>query len=558
MEARPWFKFYPKGVPQEIDPDHYSSLVDMYNESFRKYGDLIAYENIGSKITYKQLDKLSMNFAIFLQNELKMKKGDRIALQMPNLMQYPIALIGAHRAGLVVVNTNPLYTPREMQHQFKDSGAKTIVILENFASNLQAIIQNTAIEHVIIAKIGDILGGLKGNIVNMVIKHVKKMVPDYKIDGTISFKETIKSKPSQSFTDPQVTSHDLAFLQYTGGTTGVSKGAMLSHRNLVANMEQIHKCISPVVVEREEIAITALPFYHVFALVANCLAMLKIGARNILITNPRDMPAFIKDLKKYPFTLLTGVNTLFNALLNQEAFKKLDFSSFKLSVGGGMAVQHSVAERWQEVTGIPLVEAYGLTETSPLLTINPVGGAERIGTIGLPAPSTDLKIMDDNGKEVPLGERGEICARGPQVMAGYWNKEKETQDVFYGEWLKTGDIGVMDEDGFFTIVDRKKEMILVSGFNVYPNEVEDVIASHPKVLEVGVIGIPDPKSTEVVKCFIVKKDDSLTEDEIKAYCKENLTAYKRPKQVEFKSELPKSNVGKILRRILKEGELQKT
>jgi long-chain acyl-CoA synthetase len=556
MEAHPWFNFYPKGVPREIDPNRYSSLVEMYNESFRKFGNLIAYENIGSKITYNQVDKLSMNFASYLQNKLGMKKGDRIAIQMPNLMQYPIVLIGAHRAGLIVVNTNPLYTPREMEHQFKDSGVKAIVILENFAANLQSIIQNTSIEYVIISKIGDILGGLKGSIVNMVIKHVKKMVPKYKIKATIPFKETIKSNPSQSLTDPEITSNDLAFLQYTGGTTGVSKGAMLSHRNLVANMEQIHKCLLPVILEREEIVITALPFYHVFALVANCLAMLKIGGKNILITNPRDMPAFIKDLKKYPFTILTGVNTLFNALMNQEEFRKLDFSKLKLSVAGGMALQHSVAERWKELTGVSIVEAYGLTETSPLLTLNPVDGTERLGTIGLPAPSTDVKIMDDDGNELPIGEKGEICALGPQVMRGYWNKEKETRDVFHGEWLKTGDIGVLDEDGFFKIVDRKKEMILVSGFNVYPNEVEDVIASHPKVLEVGVIGVPDPKSTEVVKCCIVKKDDSLTEEEIKDYCKQNLTAYKRPKYVEFRTEMPKSNVGKILRRLLKESELQ--
>jgi long-chain acyl-CoA synthetase len=556
MEAYPWFKFYPKGVPHEIDPDYYTNLVEMYEESFRKYRDLLAYENIGSKLTYGQLDKLSMNFASYLQNELSMKKGERIAIQMPNLMQYPIALIGAHRAGLVVVNTNPLYTPREMEYQFKDSGAKAIVILENFASNLAAIIHNTSIEYVIITKIGDILGGLKGSIVNLVIKHIKKMVPAYKIDDIISFKEAIKPNPYKSLKNPELTSNDLAFLQYTGGTTGVSKGAMLSHRNLIANMEQIHKIILPMIAEREEVVITALPFYHVFALVVNCLAMLKIGARNILITNPRDFPAFIKELRKYNFTLFTGVNTLFNALLNQDEFKKLDFSSFKLSAAGGMAVQNSVAEKWLKITGIPIVEGYGLTETSPVLSINPVDGTERVGTIGLPVPSTEMKIMDDNGNEVETGERGEICAKGPQVMLGYWNKENETQDVFNGEWLKTGDIGMMDEDGFFKIVDRKKEMILVSGFNVYPNEIEDVIAGHPKVLEVGVIGVPDEKSTEAVKCFIVKKDDTLTKEEIKEYCKENLTAYKCPKYVEFKSELPKSNVGKILRRILKEGELQ--
>lgn len=556
MEAHPWFNFYAKGVPREINPEQYSSLVEMYLESFRKYGNAIAYENIGSKISFSQLDKLSRNFAIYLQKKLGMKKGDRIAIQMPNLMQYPIALIGAHRAGLIVVNTNPLYTPREMEHQFKDSGAEVLVILENFASNLQGILKNTEIKHVIIAKIGDVLGGLKGGIVNVVIKHVKKMVPKYNIEGAIPFKETIKPISSHSLEDPLLKPDDLAFLQYTGGTTGVSKGAMLTHRNLISNTEQIHKVLSPVVVESEEVAITALPLYHVFALVVNCLTMLKIGARNVLITNPRDFPAFIKELKKYNFTLFTGVNTLFNALLNQEKFRELDFSSSKISAAGGMAVQNSVAIRWKEVTGHPIVEGYGLTETSPVLSINPFDGTERIGTIGLPVPSTDIKIMDDDGNELPIGERGEICATGPQVMKGYWKREKDTKEMFHGKWLKTGDIGIMDADGFFKIVDRKKEMILVSGFNVYPNEVEDVISSHPKVLEVGVIGVPDEKSTEVVKCFIVKKDDSLSEEEIKEYCKQNLTAYKRPKHVEFRTEMPKSNVGKILRRLLKEGELQ--
>lgn len=558
MEARPWLKFYQKGVPAEIDPERYPSLVDMYDESFRKYADLIAYENIGSKITYKQLDTLSMNFAKFLQQDLHLKKGDKIAIQMPNLMQYPVVLIGAHRAGLIVVNTNPLYTPREMEHQFRDSEAKAIVILENFAYNLQLILDKTSIKHVIITRIGDMLGGLKGQIVNLVVKHVKRMVPEYKIKGVIPFRLAIRSNPAITLKDPELTPADLAFLQYTGGTTGISKGAMLSHRNLIANMEQIHKIILPIIAEREELAITALPFYHIFALVVNCLAMLKIGARNVLITNPRDLPSFIKELKKYDFTLITGVNTLFNALLNQEEFCNLGFYSLKLTAAGGMAVQQSVAERWKKVTGVPIVEGYGLTETSPVLSINPVDGSERIGTIGLPVPSTDLKIFDDNGNEVPVGERGEICAKGPQVMAGYWNKQNETDAIFNGDWLKTGDIGIMDEDGFFRIVDRKKEMILVSGFNVYPNEVEDVIASHPKVLEVGVIGVPDEKSTEAVKCFVVKKDKSLTEEEIKSYCKENLTAYKRPKYVEFKTELPKSNVGKILRRVLKEEELQQT
>jgi len=553
MDTHPWFKHYPKGVSHSINPDRYSSLVQMFEECFEKFSDLTAYENMGSKITYSQLDKLSQNFASFLQNRLGLIKGDRIAIQMPNLMQYPVILIGALRAGLIIVNTNPLYTSREMEHQFKDSGANTIVILENFAFNLQQIIQNTSIKYVIITKIGDMLGGFKGGLVNFVVKNIKKMVPVYKIQGAIQFKNTIKSDPSIKLQDPGIHAEDLAFLQYTGGTTGVAKGAMLTHRNMVANLEQGHESLRPKVVDREEIAITALPVYHVFALMV-CLCIMKIGGKNILITNPRDLPSFIKELKKYSFTIITGVNTLLKALLNQEKFRELDFSGLKLAIAGGMAVQQVVAEKWKDVTGVPIVEAYGLSETSPALTINPVDGTERIGTIGLPVQNTDIKIMDDQGNELPAGEKGEICARGPQVMPGYWQKEEETRKVFFKDWFRTGDIGQMDEDGFFKIVDRKKEMIIVSGFNVYPNEIEDVIAGHPKVLEVGVIGVADEKSTEVVKCFIVKKDESLTEEEIRLFCKDKLTPYKRPKQIEFRTELPKSNVGKILRRKLREDE----
>lgn len=552
MREFPWHKFYPKGIPDEIDPDKYSSLVDMFEEAFVKYRGMIAYENIGSKISFDQVDLFSKNFAIYLQQVLKLKKGDRIAIQMPNLMQYPIVLFGALRAGLIVVNTNPLYTAREMEHQFRDSGAKAIVILENFAQNLEKIIHNTSIEHVIISKIGDMLGGLKGSIVNLVVKHVRKMVPPFHLEGYISLKSTITTKAGLTFEKPDLNGNDLAFLQYTGGTTGISKGAALSHRNMVANMEQISAWMLPKLLERKEIVITALPLYHIFALTVNCLAMLKIGARNVLITNPRDMPAFVKELKKYDFSVFTGVNTLYNALLNQPGFLHLGFNNFKVAVGGGMAVQNAVANRWEEVTGQSLVEGYGLSETAPVLTCNPIDGTERIGTIGIPLPSTEVKIFDEEGKEVEIGQPGEICARGPQVMSGYWEKPDETALVFNGEWFKTGDIGIQLEDGYFKIVDRKKEMINVSGFNVYPNEIEDVIASHPKVREVGVIGVPDVKSTEVVKCFIVKNDETLTSEEILLYCKENLTAYKRPKYVEFKSELPKSNIGKILRRILKE------
>lgn len=552
MISYPWQKFYPQGVAFEINPDQYRNLPEMFDECFSKYQDLVAFENIGSSLTFPQLDKLSRNFAGFLQKKLDLKKGDRIAIQMPNLMQYPVALLGALRAGLVVVNTNPLYTPREMEHQFRDSGAETIVILSNFAHNLQKILGNTSIKNVIITHIGDLLGGLKGIIVNAVVKYIRKMVPPYEIEDVIPFHTTISSNYGKSFEEVDIGGNDLAFLQYTGGTTGISKGACLSHRNMVANMEQIYAWMKPKLIDREEIVITALPLYHIFALTVNCLAMMKIGARNILITNPRDMKAFIKELKKYPFTVFTGVNTLYNALMNQEDFKTLDFSRFKIAVGGGMAVQNAVADKWQKITGTPLVEGYGLSETAPVLNCNPIDGTERIGTIGLPVSSTEVRIMDENGSELPVGDPGEICARGPQVMSGYWNKPDETKAVFFGEWFRTGDIGIMHEDGFFKIIDRKKEMINVSGFNVYPNEIEDVIAGHPKVLEVGVIGVPDEKSGEVVKVFVVKKDNSLTEVELRSYCRENLTAYKRPKYYVFRDDLPKSNVGKILRRLLKE------
>lgn len=555
MDDYRWFKFYPKGIPPEINPDKYSTLNEMFDESFQKYGDLIAYENIGSHISFRQLDKLSLNFAKFLQHELGLQKGDRIAIQMPNLMQYPIALIGALRAGLIIVNTNPLYTPREMEYQFRDSGIRAILILENFASNLEKILKNTSIEFIIIAKIGDVLGGLKGEIIDLVVKYIKKMVPSYTLPRVIPFKKTIRTRPEIKFNAPELRSNDTAFLQYTGGTTGISKGATLSHRNMITNMEQISAWMVPKLIEREEIIITALPLYHIFALTVNCLAMLKIGARNILITNPRDMPAFVKEMKKHPFTVLTGVNTLFNALLNQPDFVNIDFSGFKVAVGGGMAVQKSVATRWKEVTGQGLVEGYGLSETAPVLTCNPIDGTERIGTIGIPVPSTQIKILDDDGREVETGKPGEISAKGPQIMSGYWEKEDETEAVFIDGWFKTGDIGIMDEDGFIRIVDRKKEMINVSGFNVYPNEIEEVVAGHPKVLEVGVIGVPDEKSSEAVRCYIVKKDNSLSEKEILIYCKDKLTAYKRPKSVVFKKELPKSNIGKILRRILREEAL---
>jgi long-chain acyl-CoA synthetase len=552
MHHFPWFKFYPEGVEPEVNVTAYSSVVNLFEESVKKFGDSIAYECMGKTLTFNQVDKLSENFAAFLQNELKLKKGDKVAIQMPNCLQYPVALFGTLRAGMVVVNANPLYTPREMKHQFEDSGADAIVIMANFASNLEKIRHEIKTKHVIVTELGDMLGGLKGMIVNFVVKHVKKMVPAYNLPRAISWKTVMSKGEASSFKKVELTLPDTAFLQYTGGTTGVSKGAELTHGNIVANMQQISAWMKPKLVEREEIVITALPLYHIFALTVNCLAMMKIGAHNVLITNPRDIPGFIKELSKHKFTLFTGVNTLFNGLMNNPEFAKLDFNSLKVSVGGGMAVQKATAERWQKLTGVPLAEGFGLTETSPVAVCNPIDGTERIGTIGIPVPNTDIKVIDDNGKDLPTGEKGELCIKGPQVMKGYWNRPDETAKVMDGEWFKTGDIAVIDEDGFVKIVDRKKEMILVSGFNVYPNEVENAIAMHPKVLETGVIGMPDEKSTEKVVAYIVAKDNSVTAEEIIAHCREELTNYKVPKEVYFTDELPKTNVGKILRRKIKE------
>lgn len=556
-KEHPWYKNYPKSVPKEIDPHQYESLVDLLEECIKKYGDLPAFECMGKSISFNELDKLSADFAAFLQHELRLQKGDRIALQMPNLLQYPVALLGALRAGLIVVNTNPLYTAREMQHQFKDAGAVAIVILENFACNLEKIIASTDIQTVIITRIGDLLGGLKGKIVNFVVKHVKKMVPAYHLPGALQFNDTLKKGSQLKFEKPVIKGSDIAFLQYTGGTTGLSKGAMLSHTNMVANMEQLAIWMRVRLEEKKETMITALPLYHIYALTVNCLSIMKIGGKNVLITNPRDMKAFIKELQKQPFSVITGVNTLYNALLNQPDFHKLNFSHLKVASAGGMAVQRMVAEKWKQVTGTPLAEGYGLTETAPVLTTNPIDGTERIGTIGLPVPSTEIMIADDDGKEVPIGQPGEIYAKGPQVMKGYWNKEEESKQVFSVDgWFKTGDIGIMDEDGYIKIVDRKKEMINVSGFNVYPNDIENIVSGHPKVLEVGAIGVPDTKSTEAVKICVVKKDPSLTKEELLIYCRENMTGYKVPKYIEFRDELPKSNIGKILRRLLKDDKTE--
>lgn len=547
-----WVKRYPKGIPAQIEELKHNSLVEMFEECFEKYAEKDAFENMGKALTYREIDNLSMNFASYLQNSCGLKKGDTIAIQMPNSLQYPVALIGALRAGLKVVNTNPLYMPREMEHQFKDAEVKAIVIVENFACNLEKILANTQIEHVIITGLGDLLGGLKGSIVNFVVKYIKKMVPKYNLPKAVKFNDALRLGSNAKLTKPELNLDDCAFLQYTGGTTGVSKGAMLSHKNVLSHTEQIIWWFDPLLeVGKSEVMITAIPLYHIFALTVNGVFMMKIGAKNVLITNPRDMKAFLGELKKHDFTLMTGVNTLFNGLLNQTEFKNVDFSKLKATIGGGMAVQDFVAAKWQEVTGTPLVEGYGLSETSPVLSCNPLDGTHKRGSIGLPTPSTEMAIFDEEGNQLSQGEVGEICARGPQVMSGYLNKDN-SQVFFSGGWFRTGDMGMMDEEGFFKIVDRKKDMINVSGFNVYPNEVENVIANHPKVLEVAAIGVPDPKSTEAVKVFIVKGDESLTVEEVDQYCDENLTGYKRPKFIEFRAELPKSNVGKIIRRELRE------
>jgi long-chain acyl-CoA synthetase len=554
MADFPWFKHYPKGVNHTVAFDQYPDLPSMLEEAFRKFPDRIAYISMGKSLTFREVDEHSKAFAAYLQQKLGLKKGDRLAIQMPNCLQYSVALFGALRAGLTVVNTNPLYTPREMKHQFTDAGVTAILVINMFAHNLQTILPETGIKHVMVTGLGDMIGGVKGWLVNFVVKNVKKMVPAYSLPNAISFNDVLKEGRALSFTRPQLQPEDLAFLQYTGGTTGVAKGAMLTHRNMVAHTLQINEWFKPLLEEgRQEYMVTAIPLYHIFALAVNGIFMAYIGAKCLLITNPRDMKAFIKDLKREPISMITGVNTLYNGLLNQEAFASVDFSKLKIAVGGGMAVQKAVAERWKALTGVSLVEGYGLSETSPVLSVNPLDGKERQGTIGLPMPNTEMAIFDDDGNRLGTGETGEICARGPQVMKGYWKREDETDKVFLQkEWFKTGDIGLMDEDGFFKIVDRKKDMILVSGFNVYPNEIEDVVAMHPKVMEVAAIGVADAKTTEAVKICVVKKDPSLTEEELISHCRQNLTNYKVPRLVEFRDELPKTNVGKILRRMLRE------
>lgn len=548
-----WLKEYTEGVPADIDLSKYSSIPDIMEKAFAKFGPLPAFHQMGKSITYNELSVMSKKFGSYLQNELKLQPGDRVALMMPNILQYPIALFGILAAGMVAVNVNPLYTARELEHQLKDSGAKAIVIFANSASVLQKIVDKTDVKQVITTRIGDMLGFPKSLIVNAVIKYVKKMEPAWSLPGSISFKAALAKGDERTFRPAAVKLSDIAFLQYTGGTTGVSKGAILVHENIVANVLQAGAWIGNYIEEGKEIMITPLPLYHIFSLTANCLIFSSIGALNVLITNPRDIPNFVKELRKWKFTSMTGVNTLFNALINNEDFKGLDFSHLKVALGGGMAVQEPVARKWKEITGTTLVEAYGLTETSPAACMNPMTIPDYTGFIGLPIPSTEVSIRDDNAVEVPQGQVGEICIRGPQVMKGYWQRPEETAKVMTADgFFKTGDMGFMNEKGYVKLVDRKKDMILVSGFNVYPNEIEEVMAGHPKVLEAAAIGVPDAKSGEAVKLFIVKKDQSLTEDELKAFCKENFTGYKIPKYFEFRTELPKSNVGKILRKDLRQ------
>jgi len=557
IEERPWLKNYPKGVPANIDADAFSSVAEMLEGCLKKYKDKDAFSNMGKSITYAQLDKLSKDFGAYLLYR-GLRPGDKIALMMPNLLQYPIALFGALRAGIVVVNTNPLYTPREMKHQFTDAGVKAIVIAENYAANLEKIIGATEIKTVIVTPLGEMLGMIKGTIVNMVVKHIKKMVPKYNLKNTVSFKQALSQGKQQELEVYQAKPNDTILIQYTGGTTGVAKGAELTNRNLVANMQQVQSFIFQFLDEGKEVALSPLPMYHIFAFTVHCLALLSIGSKNVLVTNPRDLPSVIKEFnQKEPITIMTGVNTLFNALSHHKDFPSANFENLKFAVGGGMAVQKSVAEKWQEITGKALLEGYGMTESSPVASCNPIDGTDKIGSIGMPLPSTELRIVDDNYNVLAQGQVGEIQIKGPQVMKGYYNRPKATADTIKNDWLCTGDIGKMDEDGFFEIVDRKKDMILVSGFNVYPNEIEEVLASHPKISEAAAIGVPDPKSTEAVKVFIVKADKSLTIEEVKAFCAENMTGYKKPKHIVFRDDLPKTNVGKILRRVLKEEEKSK-
>jgi long-chain acyl-CoA synthetase len=551
-----WLKSYPPGIPAEIDPTQYTSIVGLLEESFRQHTSKPAFACMGKQITYGELDSYSRQLAAWFQSR-GIQRGARIAIMMPNVLQYPIALAAILRAGYVVVNVNPLYTPRELEHQLKDSGAEAIVILENFAVTLQAVVSNTAVKHVVVASMGDLMGA-KGLLVNLVVRRVKKMVPPWSLAGHVKFNDALAEGGRHSLTPVKLGPDDIAFLQYTGGTTGVSKGATLLHRNLIANVLQSQVWLEPARAKRPNIeqfvTVVALPLYHVFALTVCGLLTIRMGGLGVLIPNPRDIAGMIKELQGYAITTFPAVNTLYNALLNHPDFDKLDFSNLLVANGGGMAVQAAVAKRWYEKTHAPIVEGYGLSETSPSVTCNPVTVAEYSGTIGLPLPSTEISIRDDDGNEVPLGQPGEICIRGPQVMAGYWQRPEETAKVMTADgFFRSGDVGLVNDSGYVKIVDRKKDMILVSGFNVYPNEVEDVVAKHPGVFEVAAVGVPDQHSGEAVKLYVVKKDPALTDADLFAFCKEQLTGYKRPKLIEFRAELPKSNVGKILRRELRDG-----
>lgn len=549
-----WLKSYPSDVPAEINPNRYASLAEMLENAVANYADQPAFINMGEVMTYRKLEERSRAFAAYLQNGLGLKKGDRVALMMPNLLQYPIALFGVLRAGMVAVNVNPLYTPRELEHQLNDSGATAIVIVSNFAHTLEKIVFNTKVKHVILTRMGDQLSRPKATVVDFVVKYIKRLVPKYHLPDAISFRRAMHYGYRMQYVKPNIIGDDLAFLQYTGGTTGVAKGAMLTHRNMLANLEQARAAYGPALQQGHELVVTALPLYHVFALMVNCLLFINVGGVNLLITNPRDVAGTVKELARYPITAITGVNTLFNAWLNNEDFKRLDFSHLRLSVGGGMPVQKGVAEKWQQLTGIHLLEGYGLTECSPLVTGNPYNLTAYSGSIGVPVPSTEVKFVDDNGDEVPLGEPGEMWVKGPQVMAGYWQRPDSTTEVMHDGWLATGDIAYIDKAGYIRIVDRKKDMILVSGFNVYPNEIEDVVSAHPFVVECAAIGIESDSTGEAVKVFVVSKDPALTAEELKIYCRRYLTAYKVPKTFEFRAELPKSNVGKILRKELRKEE----
>ena len=543
---------YPAGIPREVDLKKYKNMVDVFEQAVKKYADKPAFSAVGVTLSYKDLDTQSRNFAAWLQNKTDLKPGDRIAVQMPNITQYPVVVFGAMRAGLIVVNTNPLYTTREMEHQFNDSGAKALVVLANMADNAEKVLPHTSIEHVIVTEVADMHSTLKRTLMNAVVKHVKKMVPAFNIPGAHKLPAVLSAGAREKFTPVDIKLDDLAVLQYTGGTTGVAKGAMLTHANLVANLTQVRPMLEDQVEEGKEVVIAPLPLYHIYSFTLNCGIMMEAGAHNILIPNPRDIPGFVKELQKQKFSAFIGLNTLFVALCNNEDFQDLDFSGLKLTASGGMALTSDTAKMWERVTGCEISEGYGMTETSPVVTFNP-RSAIQIGTIGLPIPSTIIKTIDDEGKETPIGEPGELCVKGPQVMRGYWQRPEDTQKSFTDDgYLQTGDIALIQEDGYIRIVDRKKDMIIVSGFNVFPNEIEDVVTSHPKVVECAAVGIDDPKSGEAVKVYVVATKEGVSANELKEFCRERLTAYKVPKHFEFRDELPKSNVGKILRRELRD------